>query len=223
MQRLPVWWLQGAGATLYQPFCTSRFLDTWFEQAVKPKLKGKAFLVRYADDFVIGFEREDDARKVYEVLPQRFAKHGLTIHPEKTHLRRFGRPQGNDTENETFDFLGFTHYWGGTRYGGWAIKRKTMRKRIVRAAKRAWTWCRDHRHLNVAEQHKTLRRKLLGHYQYYAGRCNQRALKAVYNLTRYAWRYWLSRRSNDSALTWREYQRLLERFPLPQPVILHPW
>jgi len=115
-------------------------LDTWFLQEVLPRLKGRAFLVRYADDFVIGFEREDDARKVYEVLPKRFEKYGLTIHPDKTRLRRFGKPQNDDHDSETFDLLGFTHYWGKTRKGSWVIKRQTMRKRLCRAAKGAWAW-----------------------------------------------------------------------------------
>jgi len=108
-------------------------LDTWFERQVKPLLRGRAYLIRYADDFVIGFTREDDARRVLEVLPKRFGKYGLTIHPDKTRLVPFqrpphaaragGRPGGR--KPETLDLLGFIHNWGRSRNGHWVVKRKT--------------------------------------------------------------------------------------------------
>ena len=198
-------------------------LDTWFMQEVLPRMKGKAFLVRYADDFVIGFETEEDARKVYDVLPKRFAKYGLAIHPDKTKLRRFCRPRKEDHDSETFDFLGFTHYWGKTRKGFWVIKRKTARKRLKRAMKSVWNWCRMHRHDAEETQHKTLCKKLQGHYQYYAVRCNYNALNALYRKSRHSWKYWLSRRSNDSAINWPNFMRMLTHFPLPQPRILYQW
>src|SRR3954454_12437507 len=108
-------------------------LDEWFEEEVRPRLKGRAFLIRYADDLVIGVAREDDARRIMDVLPKRMSKYGLTVHPEKTRLVRF-RPADADasetterptTAPETFDFLGFTHYyWGRSRRGAWVVKRK---------------------------------------------------------------------------------------------------
>src|SRR6516164_8526090 len=108
-------------------------LDVWFEEVGKPCLKGRAFLVRYADDFVRGFACEEDARRVLDVLPQRFGKYGLTIHPEKTRLVPFRRPPsrslpsgfGNTPPPGSFDFLGFTHFWSRTRKGFWVAKRKT--------------------------------------------------------------------------------------------------
>lgn len=195
-------------------------LDTWFAQEVLPRLKGKAFLVRYADDFVIGFETEEDARKVYEVLPKRFAKYGLTIHPEKTKLRRFGKPRSDDHDSSTFDFLGFTHYWGKTQEGYWCIKRKTARKRLRRTLKAMWSWCKANRHKNVKWQHLKLCVKLRGHYQYFGVRCNSDALGQVAHYAKRIWKYWLGHRSNESGMTWKMFARLLERFPLPKPRIV---
>jgi len=149
-------------------------LDEWFVREIQPRLKGRAFLIRFADDFVIGCELEVDARRLMEVLPKRFAKHGLTIHPEKTKLIEFGRPRNrpaapatsgtrpntppaskpgveSGSENGTFDFLGFTHYWTRSRKGYWVIQRRTSRKRLKRRQKSFWLWCRDKRHLPLAE------------------------------------------------------------------------
>ena len=114
-------------------------LDVWFEQEVKPRLKGRAFLVRYADDFVMGFACEEDARRVLDVLPKRFGKYGLTIHPDKTRLVPFGRPIASPcraglgqagTPPGSFDFLGFTHYWSRSQKGNWVVKRKTAGSRF---------------------------------------------------------------------------------------------
>jgi hypothetical protein len=140
-------------------------LDKWFEDEVVPCLRGRAFLVRYADDFVIGFEREDDARRVMEVLPKRFGKYGLTLHPTKTRLIPFSRPRKGGPgapSPGTFDFLGFTHHWAKGRRGNWAIKRKTAKGRFSRGLRRIAEWCRGHRHGSIKEQHRTLTWKLQG-------------------------------------------------------------
>ena len=116
-------------------------LDEWFEKEVRPRLKGEEFVIRYADDFVIGVAREDDAKRIMEVLPKRMSKYGLTVHPENTRLVRFEPPQADDSETEerdppgpkTFDFLGFTHYWGRSQRGVWVVKRKTANSRLKRA------------------------------------------------------------------------------------------
>src|SRR5207245_2520255 len=136
-------------------------LDVWFEREVKPRLRGRAFLIRYADDFVIGFACEKDARRVLEVLPKRFGKYGLTLHPDKTRLVPFQRPAPQPPSNSsergrrsgTFDLLGFTHYWGRSRKGVWVVKRKTAQGRLSRALKRIAQWCRLNRHQPLAEQH----------------------------------------------------------------------
>jgi len=143
-------------------------LDWWFEQTVKPRLQGRAFLVRYADDAVLVFEKEHDARRVMEVLPKRFAKYGLTLHPEKTRLVVFRRPprkgsrEGREEpQSGTFDLLGFTHYWGLSRNGNWAVERKTAASRLSRALKSVVQWCRIHRHRPMREQWETLSSKAL--------------------------------------------------------------
>ena len=150
-------------------------LDEWFAKEVRPRLKGEAFLIRYADDFVIGVAREDDARRIMEVLPKRMSKYGLTVHPEKTRVVRFhpadvadSEPADqNSTGPRTFDFLGFTHYWGRSLKGGWVVKRKTAKSRLKRAIHSLSDWCRQHLHQPIAVQHQTLKQKLQGHYAYY--------------------------------------------------------
>jgi RNA-directed DNA polymerase len=152
-------------------------LDVWFERDVKPRLKGRAFMIRYADDAVLGFSSEEDARRVLEVLPKRFAKYGLTLHPEKTRLVRFAPKRHDDDDDPgTFDFLGFTHYWGKSRKGRPTIKRKTASKRLRRSLTRLSQWCRAHRHDRLTTQHRTLARKVRGHYGYYGITGNSRML-----------------------------------------------
>lgn len=199
-------------------------LDEWFEQVVRPHLKGRALLIRYADDFVIGFEREDDARRLMEVLPKRLGKHGLSLHPEKSRLVRFHRMPKNapaDPENDTFDFLGFTHYWGKSHQGHWVIKRRIMDTRRRRSLKGLWTWCKKHRHDRVSEQRVSLCQKLRGLYQYYGIQGNAEALWEMYGEVVKMWKYWQGRCSQKSGRSWKEFRRLLERLPLPEPRIVH--
>lgn len=199
-------------------------LDGWFVRDVQPRMKGRCFLIRFADDFIIGCELEADARRIMDVLPKRFLRFGLTIHPEKTKLvsfRKPGSPDEPDRGNSTFDFLGLTHYWAKTRYGTWVIKRKTARKRLRRTMKSLWQWCRTHRHKPVQEQHRMLCRKLRGHYQYYGVRCNGPSLSRLYTHVERTWRYWLSRRSHKGAVPWDQYTQMLQTYPLPRPRIVH--
>jgi RNA-directed DNA polymerase len=197
-------------------------LDTWFEQTVKPRLKGRASLIRYADDAVLVFEVEGDARRVLDVLPKRFAKYGLTLHPEKTRLVPFQRPRleartGHDRGEHpgTFDFLGFTHHWGRTRKGAWAVKRKTAKGRFIRSLKSVAQWCREHRHLPITEQWSALTRKLRGHFAYYGITGNARSLFRFRYHVRRAWHKWLSRRSNRARIPWERFGELERRYPLP--------
>jgi RNA-directed DNA polymerase len=199
-------------------------LDAWFAQEVQPRLKGRSFLTRFADDFVIGCEREADARRVMAVLPKRFARLGLRIHPEKTALIAFSNPrarQGTTEGNGTFDFLGLTHYWAQSRQGYWVIKRKTARKRLRRTTKALWRWCRINRHLPLQAQYAMLCQKLRGHFQYYGMRGNYRLLDVVRRRAEEAWRFWLSRRSHKSAISWERFQQLRKVFVLPRPKIVH--
>jgi len=199
-------------------------LDEWFVRDVQPRMKGRCFLIRFADDFVIGCELEGDARRIMSVLPKRFSRFRLTIHPKKTRLISFGKPARRETTdrgNGTFDFLGFTHYWAKSRLGNWVIKRQTAKKRIRRAKRTLWQWCRDNRHLRQMEQYAKLCQKIRGHFQYYAIRGNYRALESFYEFACKAWRYWLSRRSRESYIPWDKFHRMLEVTPLPQPRIIH--
>jgi group II intron reverse transcriptase/maturase len=201
-------------------------LDVWFEEVVKPCLKGRAFLVRYADDFVMGFAHEVDARRVLAVLPKRFGKYGLTIHPDKTRLVPFPRPGRPPVPAGlpavpppgSFDFLGFTHYWSRSKQGLWVVKRKTAGSRFHRALGRIAEWCRLNRHLPIGEQYQALVRKLQGHFAYYGGlignlRCLQRFRHEVLLL----WRKWLSRRKRRGQWSWARLHQFLKGLVLPWP------
>lgn len=198
-------------------------LDVWVEREVRPRMRGWIRLIRYADDFVICFEREDDARRVAEVLPKRLAKYGLTLHPDKTRLFQYTEPKDDDDEPPSFTFLGFTHYWARSRTGSWVIKRKTNAKRLARKSHEIWVWCRKHRHEPVEWQRKRLASRLTGYYNYFGITCNYDALAQLYRNVRRAWHYWLSRRSQRAKILWTEFEQLMERFPLPRPRIVHQW
>jgi len=193
-------------------------LDMWWIRDVLPRMRGKAFAVRYADDFVLVFSDPEDARRVQTVLPRRFGKYGLALHPEKTRLVRFERPSAsNDDRPETFDFLGFTHYWAISRKGRWVPKQRTARDRQRRATRAINSWCRRWRHLSVAEQATELGQKLRGHYQYYGITGNWRSLARFFGCVIRIWQKWLNRRSQRSRLNWTNFCGLMSRHPLPKP------
>jgi hypothetical protein len=193
-------------------------VDVWFHTVVLPRLKGRARLVRYADDLVMVFSREDDARRVYDALPKRFGRYGLTLHPGKTRLIDFRRrDRGNPAGPETFDLLGFTHYWGHSRSGKWIVKQRTATDRFSRSLRRVRDWCRNHRHEPLAVQQEALAQKLRGHYGYYGIRSNYPALDRFWRESRRVWQKWLSRRSNAGYVDWPHMLKVLERFPLPRP------
>jgi RNA-directed DNA polymerase len=205
-------------------------LDTWFDREVRPRLSGKATLIRYADDAVLFFEREQDARKVMAVLPKRFAKYGQTLHSEKTRLVEFRRPDqrpppsggGSTGRPGTFDLLGFTHFWGKSRTGKWLVRRSTAKDRFRRALSRVAAWCRKHRHDGVRDQQRALAQKLTGHYGYFGIIGNFVALKRFLYGAQRAWRAWLNRRSQRARMNWERMAKLLERYPLPRPRIVSP-
>ena len=204
-------------------------LDTWFEREVLPRLLGRGFMVRFADDFVMCFEREVDARRVLEVVVKRFAKYGLTAHPDKTRQVSFRRPPKNDgdaggtraTRPGTFNLLGFTHYWGLSRRGNWVIQKKTMSSRLSRSLRAVWTWCKANRHLPLAEQQQQLARKIRGHCAYYGLTGNGRALRAFRYCTYVIWRGWLNRRSRHTRGGLAGLDRRLKRYPLPNAAVVH--
>jgi group II intron reverse transcriptase/maturase len=196
-------------------------LDVWFEEQVKPRLNGQAELIRFADDFVILFTDQRDAHRVWEALPKRFGRYGLAIHDEKTRLVDFHRPRGTRGGSETFVFLGFTHYWGKSRKGNWVVQRKTAREKLRKAVRKVYQWCKAHRHDPVKDQWRTLCRKLHGHYGFYGITFNLRSLDRFYEQVKRAWRKWLDRRSRQKDMPWDRFNRLLERYPLPRPRIVH--
>jgi RNA-directed DNA polymerase len=203
-------------------------LDEWIENEVKPRLKGKVFEIRYADDAVLCFQYLEDAQKVLRVLPNRFAKYGLTLHPEKTRLVEFGRnalasAERLKTQPATFDFLGFTHVCARSRRGKFTVHVKSMKKRLKRAFRAIAEWCREHRHDPVAQQQHTLNAKLRGHYQYYGRPTNYRSLWQFYRGVRRVWHKWLTRRTRGKSLPWPVYAHLLQRHPLLRPRITHAW
>lgn len=200
-------------------------LDVWFERQVKPRLQGSAYLIRFADDAVMVFANESDARRVMDVLPKRFDKYGLTLHPEKTRLVQFRRPPKvrrgtraearRDNRPGTFDFLGFTHYWAVSLAGNWVVLQKTARDRLQRATARTARWLREHMHDKVSEQWKQLVAKVRGHINYYGIAGNWRGIDAYVRTVRRAWRFWLDRRSSKAKMTWQRMEQLLDRYPLP--------
>jgi len=194
-------------------------IDKWFANEVRPRLRGPAELVRYADDFVIVFAREEDARKVMAVLPKRLARYGLTMHPTKTRMVPFGPPGAGRGGPGTFDFLGFTHFWARTRTGRWVVQRKTARGRFNRALKRIGEWCKAHRYESIPEQHAHLCRAVRGHYGYYGLPGNSRSIATFAYRVVLVWLKWLQRRS-QRAMTRERQLTLLKRFPLPPPRVM---
>ena len=194
--------------------------DRWFEREVRPRLRGKATVVRYADDFVIGFELEEDAKRVMAVIDKRFARFGLALHPEKTRLFPFRRPDPGQSDGKgpgTFEFLGFAVFWRRTRKGFWAPTLKTRKASLRRAIASIADWCRGHRCLPVTQQQAALKRLLVGHYNYFGVNGNARSLELVYRQARHHWRKWLRRRSQRTTLTWTNYKGFLRAHPLPFP------
>ena len=203
-------------------------LDQWFDKEVRPRLKGEAFLIRYADDFVIGVAREDDARRIMDVLPKRMSKYGLTVHPEKTRLIRFHPEETHDSETTaggsssptTFDFLGFTHFWGRVTRRRMGDQAQDGQEPTQASVPSAVGWCRENRHEPIAVQHQTLKQKLQGHYGYFgitgnffsllefreeAGRSGSVGCRGV----------------AVTVLSWTDFLRLEQRYRLPRARVVH--
>jgi group II intron reverse transcriptase/maturase len=198
-------------------------LDKWFQEDVRARMNGNCFLVRFADDFVMGYSLKSDAERVYKVLPKRFERFGLRIHPEKSRMVQFSRPYWKQGKGPgSFAFLGFTHYWGKMLSGGWTIKRKTQGKRLSRFLCGIGDWCKENLHEPMAKQYGILSAKLRGHYQYYGVRGNFKMLEVVYEGTRAKWKKWLSRRNSKDRMGWEKFATQVEEiFDLPKPRIVH--
>jgi len=198
-------------------------LDAWFERDVKPRMRGEALLIRYADDFICAFQHESDARRFQAVLGKRLARFSLGLAAEKTKLLRFGRFAEGDTTRlgegapGTFDFLGFTHYCGHSRAGRFKLKRKTATKKLRVKLRELKDWFRANLTTPAREVWKTLNAKLRGHYQYYGINDNWPGLmkyrEAVIRMTM----RWLHRRSQKTFVSWQEFRTLLTHHPLASP------
>lgn len=197
-------------------------LDKWFTEEIMPRLKGKATLVRFADDVSILFKYKEDALRVFTVLPKRFKKYGLTIHPEKTKMIEFLPPRGNIPQrSKTFDFLGFTHFWSRSRKGNWIVKRKTAKDRLRKTIKKFDKWCKSNLHMKICEQYKILSQKLRGHYNYFGITGNSHSLGVVRFRVRQIWRYWLNRRRRENEMPWERFYNIEKHFKLPFARAVH--
>lgn len=221
---------QGAGIS---PLLSNLYLhyvfDLWVCQWRRKQARGEVYVVRYADDLVAGFQREQDARAMHEALAERFAKFGLELHPEKTRVLEFGRFACGDRERrglsrpETFEFLGFIHICGTDRKGNFQLKRRTSRKKRRAKLARLREEIRRRRHHRVVEQQVWLSRVLEGHYRYYGVPTNHRAMEQFRYAVEWTWHRALQRRSQRGRWTQERWNAFRQRFPLPWPRIHHPW
>lgn len=202
-------------------------LDKWFEETVKGHLRGFAELIRYADDFVIALQYQDDAARIETAVKNRFAKYALEIHPAKSRNISFGRfekinatPRGR--KPNTFDFLGFTHFCDQTRSGKFKLGRKTQRKKFIKACKAIHEWLKTVRNqIKTREWWETLKSKLRGHYNYYGISGNYPCINRFCFRTMQMTRYWMNRRSQRKTLSVVKFRKYLELYPLPKPEIKH--
>ena len=190
-------------------------LDLWFEKYVKPRLKGEAYLVRYADDFLIMFQYEEEARKVYKMLIERLAKFNLEMEKDKTRIIPFGRFKGT---NETFDFLGFMHYNGTTRTGKYTVGHKMSKKKKKAKQQAVTKWVKENRHLNLLELITKLNQKLIGMYAYYGINGMLNELYKLYYHTKFILYNAITRRSQRK-MKWKKLIIILNRIPIAKPKI----
>ena len=195
-------------------------LDEWFSEQIQPLLSGKSFIVRYADDFVLGFEIASDAKRVMEVLPRRFGKYKLELHPDKTKIINLNSKRGEG--DRSFDFLGFTHYLGKSRKGKAILKRKTSKKKLTVAIGKIQDWIKHNRHSKLKELIPELNVKLRGHYSYYGITFNSKGVNSYYEQVKRSLQKWLNRRGGKSVWNWDRFNKLIEEWlPLFKPKIYH--
>lgn len=192
-------------------------LDLWFERVFQRSCRGGAFLLRYADDFVCGFGREEEALRFYSELAERLQKFGLELAADKTRVMPFSRYRRGET---SFDFLGFEFRWGTDSKGQARLKRRTSRKKFRNSVKRVTEWCKQNRHRRVREQFQLLNAKLRGYYNYYGVRGNYDSLAEFHYLLQRLHHKWLNRRSQRTSYTWEGYLALCKHFTLLRPRIV---
>lgn len=199
-------------------------LDLWFNGRAKKEIRGEAQLIRYADDFIIGVEHKDQAKKLLQMIEQRLAKFNLTLAQEKTKIIEFGRfarencQKRNDIKPPTFDFLGFTHYCSTTRDGRFKLGTKTSKKKMKKSLKATNLWLKTIRNqIKQKEIWQLLQAKLRGHYNYYGISGNFPSIKCFYNKTINLTFKWLNRRSQKKSFNWTEFNKYLQCYPLLKP------
>ena len=203
--------------------------DLWLCQWRKRHAKGEVYAVRYADDLLMGFQKEQDARALHSALAERLGQFGLELHPDKTRVIEFGRCARQEREQrglpkpETFEFLGFVHICGVNRLGKFQLKRRTSRKKRRAKLARLKEEVRRRKHQRVAKQHVWLSQVLQGHYRYYGVPSNYSALAQFRRRVAWMWHRALQRRSQRSCWTHEQWRVFEQRFPLPPPRIHHPW
>jgi RNA-directed DNA polymerase len=203
-------------------------VDLWAERWRRREAGGDMIIVRYADDLVFGFEREDDARRFLDALRQRLGKFALSLHPDKTRVIEFGRFAAANRARrglgrpETFNFLGFTFICGKTRAGKFRVQRKSRRDRMRATLKEVKAALQRRRHQPIPEQGRWLKQVVTGYFNYHAVPTNYRALTAFRYYVLDLWRRSLRRRSQKDGTTWAQMMKLATDF-LPRPRILHPW
>jgi len=204
-------------------------LDLWFEKAIKPRLRGEAYLIRYIDDFIVCFQHRSDATRFQAVLRKRLNKFKLELEPSKTRLIEFGRFASRDAKArgkrkpDTLYFLGFTHYCTRNRQGNFMVGRKTEKQRIKRGIGKVQETMRKIRHEPIEAQAIQINQMLQGHYAYYGVAGNMKWLLKVYQATEKYWRRMLSSRSQKSYVTWEEFLKIKTLFPLSRPKIFIPY
>jgi group II intron reverse transcriptase/maturase len=195
-------------------------LDEWFSEQIQPLLIGKSFIVRYADDFVLGFEKASDAKRVMEVLPKRFEKFKLELHPDKTKIIDLNSERGEG--NRSFDFLGFTHYLGKSRKGNVVLKRKTSSKKLTLSLSKVQNWIKYNRSTKLVELIPKLNRKLQGHYGYYGITFNSEGINRYFEQVKRILHKWLNRRGGKPVWNWYRFNQLIDEWlPLFKPKIYH--
>ncbi len=202
-------------------------LDLWFERHVKRQLKGYACLIRYADDFVVCFQNDDEAKAFGEMLRQRLDKFGLKTAKDKSRIIDFGRRAWYKAKQtggkvSTFDFLGFTHYCDKTRHGKFKLGRRTAGSKFRQKMKAANLWLKGVRNLVELKQWwRILRKKMVGHYNYYGISGNMPQIRKFYQRILSLVYKWINRRSQKKSYNWEQFHRFLKYNPLPRPKIYH--
>ena len=202
-------------------------LDEWFEKEIKPSLRGQSYLVRYCDDFVILVQYKAEAQEILNKMRRRLKKYELELNKEKTRVLSFGYYEKENARKQqrrlnTFDFLGFTHYWSQTRKGKFKVGRKTSAKRLSRMCRTIGIWLKLIRNkVKLRKLWKVLQAKLRGHYQYYGVSDNWQSIMMFYRAVLRLVYKWINRRSQKQSFNWEQFTQYLKRYPLPKPCIVH--